>query len=78
VDAANSLLAYDFTARNQCSFINTLGYGIPINSSCINDFGRTWGVTDQHRAQTSAHQSSSYYAKNIADLTKKFNDWLTS
>jgi putative spermidine/putrescine transport system substrate-binding protein len=78
VDAANSLLGYDFTAKNQCNFINTLGYGIPIDPSCVNDFGRTWGVTDQHRAQTSVHQSSSYYAKNIADLTKKFNDWLTS
>lgn len=77
-DAANSLLAYAFTAKNQCNFINTLGYGIPIDPTCIDEFGKTWGVTDKHRGQTAVHQDPQYYAKNSATLVKQFNDWLTT
>lgn len=78
VEAANALLAYAFTAKNQCAFINTMGYGIPVDASCINDFGRLWGVTSEHRAETAAKQDADYYAKNIKDLIAKFNAWITS
>jgi putative spermidine/putrescine transport system substrate-binding protein len=78
VEAANALLAYAFTPRNQCNFINTIGYGIPIDPSCVETFGKTWGVTKEHRAMTSAHQDAAYYSKNIADLIKRFNAWVTS
>jgi putative spermidine/putrescine transport system substrate-binding protein len=76
-EATNSLLAYAFTPQNQCDFINTLGYGIPIDESCIDDFGKQWGVTEENRAQTSVHQDPNYYAKNIDKLTEEFNAWLT-
>lgn len=78
VEAANSLLAYDFTPRNQCRFINTLGYGIPIDESCLNDFGKTWAVTSEHRAMTVVRQNAAYYAAHIKDLIAKFNAWITS
>lgn len=78
LDAANTLLAYAFTPRNQCNFINTLGYGIPIDPSCIEAFGKTWGVTDEHRKMTAARQSAAYYAQHIKDLISKFNAWITS
>lgn len=76
--AANSLLAYDLTPKNQCAFINTLGYGIPMDPSCINSFGQTWGVTAGHRAETVVHQNKDYYVKNITTLITQFNAWLTS
>jgi putative spermidine/putrescine transport system substrate-binding protein len=78
MDAVNSLLAYDFTPQNQCRFINTLGYGIPIDPSCINDFGKTWAVTQEHRSIAAAKQSPSYYTEHIKDLIAKFNAWITS
>jgi len=78
LDAANSLLAYAFTAQNQCKFINTMGYGIPIDSSCIDEFGKKWAVTSEHRAMTATRQNAEYYAKNIKDLIAKFNAWITS
>jgi putative spermidine/putrescine transport system substrate-binding protein len=76
-EAANSLMAYAFTPQNQCDFINTLGYGIPMDESCIDDFGKQWGVTEENRAQTSVHQDPNYYSKNIDQLTEEFNAWLT-
>lgn len=76
-DAANSLLAYAFTPQNQCDFINELGYGIPIDESCINDFGRQWGVTEENRAKTSVHQDPEYYSENGDQLLEEFNAWLT-
>jgi putative spermidine/putrescine transport system substrate-binding protein len=76
-EATNSLLAYAFTPQNQCDFINTLGYGIPMDEGCINEFGRKWGVTKENRAQTSVHQDPEYYSKNIDKLTEDFNAWLT-
>jgi putative spermidine/putrescine transport system substrate-binding protein len=76
-EAANSLLAFAFTPQNQCDYINTLGYGIPMDESCINDFGKQWGVTEKNRAQTSVHQDPNYYAKNIDKLTEEFDAWLT-
>jgi putative spermidine/putrescine transport system substrate-binding protein len=78
LEAANSLLAYAFTAQNECKFINTMGYGIPIDGSCVNDFGKQWGVTKEHRAATATRQDADYYAKNIKDLIEKFNAWITS
>jgi putative spermidine/putrescine transport system substrate-binding protein len=76
-EATNSLLAYAFTPQNQCDYINTLGYGIPMDESCIDDFGKQWGVTEENRARTSAQQDPDYYAKNIDKLTEEFNAWLT-
>lgn len=76
-DAANSLLGYAFTPGNQCDFINELGYGIPIDESCINEFGRRWGVTEENRAMTSVHQDPEYYAENGDMLLDEFNAWLT-
>lgn len=78
MDAVNSLLAYDFTPQNQCRFINTLGYGIPIDPSCVNDFGKMWAVTKEHRSIAAAKQSASYYTEHIKDLIAKFNAWITS
>jgi putative spermidine/putrescine transport system substrate-binding protein len=76
-EATNSLLAYAFTPQNQCDFINTLGYGIPMDESCIDDFGKQWGVTEENRAQTAAQQDPEYFAENIDSLTEEFNAWLT-
>lgn len=78
LDAVNSLLAYDFTPQNQCKFIDTIGYGIPIDPSCVDKFGTTWGVTSEHRAISGAPQSADYYAKHIKDLITRFNAWITS
>jgi putative spermidine/putrescine transport system substrate-binding protein len=75
-DAANSLLAFAFTPKNQCDYINALGYGIPMDESCIDDFGKKWGVTEANRALTSVHQDPNYYRKNIDQLIEKFNQWL--
>ncbi|HTW69251.1 MAG TPA: extracellular solute-binding protein [Acetobacteraceae bacterium] len=78
LEAANSLLAYAFTPQNQCNFINAMGYGIPIDDSCVNEFGKTWGVTEEHRAMTAARQNADYYATHIKELIDKFNAWITS
>jgi putative spermidine/putrescine transport system substrate-binding protein len=78
IDAVNSLLAYDFTPQNQCRFINTLGYGIPIDPSCIDDFGKSWAVTQEHRAIAGAKQDAQYYKEHIKELITKFNAWITS
>jgi putative spermidine/putrescine transport system substrate-binding protein len=78
VEAVNALLAYAFTGQNQCKFINAIGYGIPIDPSCIGDFGKKWGVTNENQARTAAFQNPEYYAKNIKDLIAKFNAWITS
>lgn len=77
-EAANSLLAYDFTARNQCRFLNIMGYGVPMTSSCINAFGQKWGVTLQHIKQAAAIQDDDYYTQHISGLIDQFNAWLTS
>jgi hypothetical protein len=78
MDAVNSLLAYDFTPENQCRFLNALGYGIPIDPSCTDAFGKQWAVTEEHRAMTATRQNADYYAQHIKDLISKFNAWLTS
>jgi putative spermidine/putrescine transport system substrate-binding protein len=78
IEAANALLAYGFTAQNQCKFINAMGYGIPIDGSCVDDFGKKWGVTSENRGMTAATQNADYYAKNIKELISKFNAWITS
>jgi len=68
LEAVNSLLAYDYTPQNQCRFLNTLGYGIPIDPSCINDFGKKWAVTEDHRAMTATRQNTDYYAQHIKEV----------
>jgi putative spermidine/putrescine transport system substrate-binding protein len=78
LDAVNALLAYDFTPQNQCRFLNTLGYGIPIDPSCIDAFGKQWAVTEEHRRMTVTRQNADYYAKHIKELITKFNAWITS
>lgn len=75
--AANSLLGLAFTAQNQCDFINALGYGIPIDEECIDEFGQQWGMTEANFAQTSVHQDAEYYADNIDEVLEEFNAWLT-
>jgi putative spermidine/putrescine transport system substrate-binding protein len=76
--AANSLMAFDFTPKNQCALMNTIGYGIPFDESCIDSFGNTWGMTAAHRAQAAAAQDRQYYNTHITDLSKQFSTWLTS
>lgn len=76
-EASNSLLAYAFTPQNQCDFINALGYGIPIDESCINDFGKKWGLTEANRELTAVQQDADYYEANTDDLVERFNEWLT-
>ena len=78
VEAVNALLAYAFTGQNQCKFINAIGYGIPIDPSCIDDFGKKWGVTSENRARSAAFQNPEYYSTHIKDLIAKFNAWITS
>lgn len=76
--AAQSLIAFDFTPLNQCRFINALGYGVPMRTSCLNSFGKEWGITPQHEAESIAHQSPAYYSTHEASLVNQFNAWLTS
>jgi putative spermidine/putrescine transport system substrate-binding protein len=78
LEAVNSLLAYDFTPQNQCRFLNTIGYGIPVDPSCNDEFARTWAVTEEHRAMTATRQNADYYAQHIKELIAKFNAWITS
>lgn len=77
-EAANSLLAFAFTPQNQCKFLNALGYGIPIDDSCLDDFGKTWGVTQEHFDMMPAQQDPGYYSTHIKELIDKFNEWLSS
>ena len=58
--------------------MNTLGYGIPIDQSCIDDLGKAWAVTEEHRAMTVTRQNAVYYAQHIKELIAKFNAWITS
>jgi putative spermidine/putrescine transport system substrate-binding protein len=78
LDAVNSLLAYDYTPQNQCRFINTIGYGIPIDPGCVDAFGKNWAVTQEHRAIAGAKQDAQYYKEHIKDLIVRFNAWITS
>ena len=55
-----------------------MGYGIPIDGSCIDEFGKKWGVTQEHRAMTATRQNADYYATHIKELIEKFNAWITS
>jgi putative spermidine/putrescine transport system substrate-binding protein len=75
-DAANSLLGYAFTTSNQCRFINTIGYGIPMNEKCINAFGRKWSATKANMAKAAGVENAQYYTNNIASLVTTFNGWL--
>lgn len=76
-EAAMSALAYGFTAQNQCDFLNELGYGVPIDESCLNDFARTWAVTAENAAQAIAQQDPEYYKENIDQIVERFTAWLT-
>jgi putative spermidine/putrescine transport system substrate-binding protein len=75
-DAANSLLGYDFTPQNQCKFLNTIGYGIPMNEKCISPFGKKWSATAANMAQAAGVENASYYLTHIGTLVDQFNTWL--
>jgi putative spermidine/putrescine transport system substrate-binding protein len=74
-DAASALLAYWMAPRNQCDNINDNGYGIPFDTSCMDEYGKTWGV-DAERASTGAFQDPEYYNENLDSLVDQFNAWL--
>lgn len=76
-DAAMSALAYGYTAQNQCDFLNELGYGVPIDESCLDEFALTWGVTAENAANALAQQDAEYYKDNIDAVVEDFNAWLT-
>ena len=77
VAAANSLLAYAFTPANQCRYLNALGYGIPIDPSCLDAYGKEWGVTAEHLAVLGAKQDPEYYSTHTKEVVEKFNSWLS-
>jgi putative spermidine/putrescine transport system substrate-binding protein len=76
-DAAMSLFAYGWQPKNQCNLLNDIGYGVPLDESCLNDFARTWSVSGDH-LQNSFNESPDYYKANIGSLVDQFNAWLTS
>ncbi len=76
-DAAMSLLAYSLTPQNQCDLLNDIGYGVPLDESCLSDFGVEWSVTAEHVAQSASDEDAAYYGANIDQLIEKFNAWLT-
>lgn len=76
-DAAMSLLAYSLTPQNQCDLLNDIGYGVPLDESCLSDFGVEWSVTAERVAQSASDEDAAYYGANIDQLIEKFNAWLT-
>jgi putative spermidine/putrescine transport system substrate-binding protein len=76
-DAAMSLFAYAWQPKNQCALLNDIGYGVPIDETCLNDFARKWSVT-KDRIAKAFDQNSVYFAANIGALVDQFNAWRTS
>ena len=75
MQAAQSALAYALTPKPMCDFMNAVGYGVPYDDSCLNDFARKWGVTAEHLKQ-GIPVDNEWYAKNYAATTDRFNGWL--
>jgi putative spermidine/putrescine transport system substrate-binding protein len=75
LEAAESLLAYAFTPKQMCDLINAVGYGVPYNDACLNDFAKTWGITAAH-VKEGIQVDNEWYATNYAKVVDQFNDWL--
>jgi hypothetical protein len=74
--AAMTALAYAFTPQQMCDLVNEVGYGVPLDESCLNDFGRQWAVTAEHRAM-GIPGDEKWYQENYPRLLDQFNGWLT-
>lgn len=75
VKAAQAALAYAYTPKNMCTLLNNLGYGVPMDESCLTDFAKTWAVTAEKIPLIIAVDND-WYLKNYTEATDKFNAWL--
>lgn len=75
VKAAQAALAYAYTPNNMCTLLNTLGYGVPMEESCLTDFAKTWAVTAD-KISLILPVDNDWYLKNYVSATDKFNAWL--
>ncbi|HWK97283.1 MAG TPA: extracellular solute-binding protein [Pseudolabrys sp.] len=73
--AAQAALAYAYTPKNMCTLLNTLGYGVPIDESCLTDFAKTWAVTAD-KIPLILPVDNDWYLKHYATATDQFNAWL--
>lgn len=73
--AAQAALAYAYTPKNMCTLLNTLGYGVPMDESCLTDFAKTWAVTAD-KISLILPVDNDWYLKNYTSATDQFNAWL--
>lgn len=73
--AAQTALAYAFQGKQMCGLLNSLGYGVPIDESCLSDFAKNWAVTAE-KIPLVIPADNDWYLKNYNEATDKFNAWL--
>jgi putative spermidine/putrescine transport system substrate-binding protein len=73
--AAQTALAYAFQRKSMCGLLNTLGYGVPLDESCLNDFAKTWAVTKE-KIPLTIPVDNEWYLNNYNEATDQFNTWL--
>lgn len=74
--AAMSALAYGMTSENQCELLNLTGYGVPITTDCLDEFGERWAITPEVLESTLGFGDDEFYSADIAPLVEQFNSWL--
>jgi len=78
-DAAMSALAYALTPQNQCDFENLQGYGVPMDTSCLDDFARAYGPQpDVAFGSSGTPEAVEVYTTHADELSEEFAAWLTS
>lgn len=63
--------------QNQCDFANEIGYAVPLDTSCYNDFGNTWGATPENLSGA-FREDYNYYYDNIVEVSERFSQWLVN
>lgn len=73
--AAQAALAYAFTPKQMCELLNNVGYGVPLDESCLTDFAKKWAVTAE-KIPLIIPADNEWYLKNYTEATDQFNGWL--
>lgn len=73
-DAALSAAAYALQPQSQCNLMNTLGYGVVTDPTCLDDFGRAWGP---NTAEATLTMSPEFYLENASKISEAWEAWKT-
>ncbi len=74
-DAALSAMAYAAQPQSQCDFMNNIGYGVVIDSSCLDDYARDWGVNPD---EAGVVYDPAFFLDNNARLSELWSAWVAA